>query len=268
MNMKKNKRKRQIRPWAAVYLLIAIFLVIWAVYSLTMPLFHHAVPSVTEQPQVATSAESTPVPTLDPEQDPRFLDTNSILLCANKKHPLAQDYAPADLVTVDVPQKYGNAVMRKEAAEAMKKMFDAAKVDGVSLFIGTGFRDYAFQESIYNGYVSQSGQEYADTISSRPGYSDHQTGLCADLGGPDEETYLEQSFINTPAGQWLYKHAYEYGFIMRYPNGKEDVTGYSYEPWHYRYVGVDVATDMYNISPELTFEEYFDIAGGNYPGKD
>ena len=265
--MASKNRRRHINLRALTLVVTAIVLVALATYSVVQGLFFtDRMPDPSVPPKA--EATSTPAPTLDPEQDPRFSDHNSILLCANKSHPLPADYTPGDLVTVDVAQKYGNARLRNEAADAMKKMFDAAKADGVTLMIGTGFRDYAFQESIYNGYVSQSGQEYADTISSRPGYSDHQTGLCADLSGPDDETYLDQSFIDTTAGQWLYTHAHEYGFIMRYPKGKDAITGYSYEPWHYRYVGKNTAEAMYNISPDLTFEEYFGIAGGDYPRKD
>lgn len=211
-------------------------------------------------PQTTAAAD----PTADPEQDQRLTDASSILFCANKKHPLPEGYTPDDLVYVDVTQKYGNATMRREAAEAMAAMFSAAAADGVTLMLGTGFRDEEFQRQLYTQYVSQRGQEYADTISSRPGYSEHQTGLCADIGGPDEETYLDQSFISTPAGTWLYENAYRYGYILRYPQGKEEITGFSYEPWHYRYVGTETSQAMHAIDPDLTFEEYFGIAGGDY----
>ena len=229
-------------------------------------LFHLLFPTMPpeETPASTPVVTTTPVVTPTPEENAELYDPDSILFCANKKHPLPDNYQPADLVYVNVTQIHGDTTLRKEAADAMIAMFDAAKADSVSLVLGSGFRDQAYQTNLYNMYVSQSGQEYADSISSRPGYSEHQTGLAADIKAPDDGTYLDESFINTPQGQWLYNNAYRFGWILRYPEGKEDITGYDYEPWHYRYVGIETATAMHNIDPNLTFEEYFNIEGGTY----
>lgn len=216
-----------------------------------------------------TAAETASAsPTADPESDPRFSDPSSILICANKTHPLPEGYEPSDLVYVNVAQKYGTGRLREEAATAMTEMFSAAKQEGVTLMLGTAYRDENLQTELYNGYVAQSGQEYADTISSRPGYSEHQTGLCADIGGEDDETYLEQEFINTPAGQWLYNNAWKYGYILRYPEGKQDITGYTFEPWHYRYVGKDTAAAIHDAGENMTFEEFFGLSGGDYAAEE
>jgi LAS superfamily LD-carboxypeptidase LdcB len=218
---------------------------------------------VTAAPAAASSAASTPTP--NGEEDARLSDTNSILLIANKKHKLPDGYVPSDLVEItSVPKQDRQEMMRREAADALVAMFDAASQQGVQLYLTSAYRSYDYQVELYNGYVAENGQAYADSISSRPGYSDHQTGLACDLGQTDMADMLDQNFIETDAGQWLYAHAHEYGFILRYPQGKEAITGYDYEPWHYRYVGVDTATAMYNISPDETMEEYFHIEGGDY----
>ena len=132
------------------------------------------------------------------------------------------------------------------------------------LILGSAYRSEDYQATLYNGYVEQYGQAEADTISSRPGYSDHQTGLAADISDHDGATYLTQDMEYTPEGEWLKDHAHEYGFIMRYPKGKEDITGYAYEPWHFRYIGVDYATAIYNVDEFYSFEEYFGVEGGDY----
>lgn len=221
----------------------------------------------TPTPEATPTPEPTPEPETGPhgEGDPAFTDTDSYLIVANKKHRLPEGYEPADLTHPNVETRYGDWQMRKEASDAIEKMFAAAAQDGVSLVLGSGYRSEALQEYFYNGYVANRGKEYADTISSRPGYSDHQTGLATDLcGNSDPNTDLSQTFENTPEGIWLRDHAHEYGFIMRYPKGKDEITGYAYEPWHFRYIGVEYATKIYNKDVFYTFEEYFGIEGGDY----
>lgn len=215
-----------------------------------------ATPEATETP--------TPTPTVDPESDPRFTSTDSVLIIANKKHKLPDGYEPSDLTLLTVSTAYGDVYMKAEAAQAMSNMIAAANAEGVYPVVTTAYRDYAFQESLYNGYVERDGVEAADTYSSRPGYSDHQTGLAADISCESNSYNLNQEFENTAEGQWLAQHAHEYGFVMRYPNGKEAVTGYTYEPWHFRYIGVEEATNLYNSDPNMTMEEYYGIAGGDY----
>lgn len=207
---------------------------------------------------------TTPEPTIDPESDPRFTSTDSVLIFANKKHKLPDGYVPSDLVSLTVATAYGDVQMKQEASDAMTNMFSAANAEGVYPVVTTAYRSEDFQSQLYNGYVERDGQEAADTYSSRPGYSDHQTGLAADISCESNSYYLNQDFENTAEGQWLAQHAHEYGFVMRYPKDKQDITGYMYEPWHFRYIGVEEATALYNTDPNETMEEFYGIAGGDY----
>lgn len=152
--------------------------------------------------------------------------------------------------TYTLPASY-NPGVQPEAMDAFYDMQAAAAADGISLWILSSFRSYEDQDVIYNRYVAQDGRDAADTYSSRPGHSDHQTGYTFDLNS------LEQDFQYDPAGQWLDKNCYKYGFIIRYPKGKESSTGYMYEPWHVRYIGVDLATKV--TQSGLSLEEYFGI---------
>ena len=211
------------------------------------------------------TAEPTEAPSAEPEIDPAvFSDPDSYLIVANKKHRLPEGYAPSDLAVPDVEMRYNTWSMRLEAAEALETMFAKAEEDGIHLVMGSGYRAEDFQQVLYDGYCEQYGCEVADEISSRPGYSDHQTGLATDLCGTDESYDLSESFEETEEGKWLKEHAHEYGFIMRYPKGKAEITGYAYEPWHFRYIGVEYATKIYEKDEWCSFEEYFNIEGGDY----
>lgn len=190
-------------------------------------------------------------------------NTDSILVVANKKNALPDGYEPSDLRVVNTPNT-NNWKMRDEAATALEEMFAAAKEDGITLIACSGYRSQSYQVTLYNSYVSKYGRATADTISSRPGYSDHQTGLAMDIGDHDQATVFSSDMQYTPEGEWLYKNAHNYGFILRYPKGKDDITGYTFEPWHYRYIGVEDATKLYNISPDYTLEEYLGVEGGYY----
>lgn len=152
--------------------------------------------------------------------------------------------------TYTLPRSYDPGV-QPEAMDAFYDMQAAAASEGISLWILSSYRSYDDQEVIYNRYVAQDGRDAADTYSSRPGHSDHQTGYTFDLNS------LEQDFQYDPAGQWLDKNCYKYGFIIRYPKGKDSSTGYMYEPWHVRYIGVDLATKV--TQSGLSLEEYFGI---------
>lgn len=158
------------------------------------------------------------------------------ILIANKTYSLPESYAPG---------------IDKTAESALNKMINAAKQDGINLFIKSGYRSYSTQKTLYNNYVARDGVAAADRYSARPGHSEHQTGLAFDLNS------LEQSFDETKEGKWLAEHCHEYGFIIRYPKDKEDVTGYMYEPWHVRYLGDDIAKDVYESGKCL--EEYLGI---------
>lgn len=158
------------------------------------------------------------------------------ILIANKTYSLPADYNPG----VD-----------PEAKAALAEMIKEAKKDGIILTQISGFRSYSTQQTLYNNYVTRDGKAAADRYSARPGHSEHQTGLAFDLNS------LEQSFGETKEGKWLAENCWKYGFIIRYPHDKEEVTGYMYEPWHVRYLGKDVAKDVYDSG--LCLEEYLDI---------
>src|SRR5699024_9549662 len=152
--------------------------------------------------------------------------------------------------TEDLPKKQ----MRKVAADALEDMFDAGDQDGVDLFAQSGYRSFDRQEAIFASYSAEHGEEAANNFSARPGESEHQTGLTMDVTSPDVDFRLITAFGETDEGKWLKQHAAEYGFIIRYPEGKENITKYQYEPWHLRYVGEKAATDI--MDQKITLEEY------------
>ncbi len=154
--------------------------------------------------------------------------------------------------TYTLPSSYGNG-LTNATTEAFNKMQAAAKVDGLNIYISSGFRSYSYQKTLYNNYVNRDGVVAADTYSARAGHSEHQTGLAFDVNT------INDSFANTEEGKWLNDNCYKYGFILRYPNGKSDETGYQYEPWHFRYVGVELAEKLYNNGNWITVEDYFGI---------
>ncbi len=217
------------------------------------------------EPTPSETPEATPEPTPEPTPEIDFSDTSSLLVVANKKHKLPDGYEPADLVHPNVRTTSQSWLLREPAARALEEMFEGAKADGVTLVLGSAYRSAGYQSQLWNGYAASYGSERADRISSRPGYSDHQTGLAVDIVqgmGSGRGTDYNETFENTPEGIWLKEHAYEYGWIMRYPKGKEDITGYAYEPWHFRYIGIDYAAQVYEAGEWMTFEEYFGVSGG------
>ena len=156
--------------------------------------------------------------------------------------------------TYKLPSTYNPGGLTKAFTTAFNEMKEAAAKDGVSLWVASGFRSYSYQEKLYNGYVKNYGKNSADTFSARAGHSEHQTGLAADLN------QINEAFENTKAGIWLSNNCYKYGFILRYPKGKQNITGYIYEPWHFRYIkDVKIAEELYNNNEWLSLEEYFGI---------
>lgn len=188
----------------------------------------------TDNPNVSAEVSVTVTPYVAPVE-PEVTYINGILI-ANKTYALPSTYNPG----VD-----------PVAEAALQRMFDAAKKDGLKLFVKSGFRSYETQKRIYNNYVSRDGVAEADRYSARPGHSEHQTGLGFDINK------IDSSFEGTPEAIWLAANCHKYGFIIRYPAGKESITGYMYEPWHIRYLGVEIATNVYNSG--LCLEEYLGI---------
>lgn len=179
----------------------------------------------------------------------------------NRKNNLPDTYVPDDLVKItDVPTVLTNPEvnqLRKSAYEALIELFKAAKDEaGYDLYARSGYRSYNTQVSLYSSYVANHGQAAADTFSARPGQSEHQTGLSMDITCEAMNFQLDDTFGQTEEGKWVSENAHKFGFIIRYPKGKEDITGYMYEPWHIRYLGSELATDVHESG--LTLEEYFE----------
>ncbi|SHM48472.1 M15 family metallopeptidase [Gracilibacillus kekensis] len=204
--------------------------------------------------------------TAEQEDGLKVIDNpTSVELVVNKQRKLPDGYEPGDLVDANVPYHpsagEGNPkrLLRQVAADALEELFQAAEADGLDLIAVSGYRSAQRQKQLYENSVAKNGQEHADKFSAKPGTSEHQTGLAMDVASAALVAVLEQSFIETDEGKWLEDNAHKYGFIIRYPEGKEEITGYGYEPWHLRYVGEEMATEIYQA--QTTLEEYF----GLYP---
>lgn len=191
-------------------------------------------------------------------------DPASLWVVINKQRPIQPaDYQANDLRLPDVSLRIPGSEqmqLRQEAATAAETMFSAAKKQNINLQVTTAYRGYNYQKTLYNGYVASKGQSVADTMSARPGFSEHQTGLALDIRSATSpnQCYLEICFADMSEGIWLADHAHEYGFILRYPNNKASITGYQFEPWHYRYVGTELAKEIHDQN-NITLEEFFEL---------
>lgn len=174
-------------------------------------------------------------------------------LIVNKTYSIPESYQPVDPEEAITGERCINC-LEKDVMSAFRLMKSDAASLGLNIYIASGYRSYAYQERLYNNYTAVSGIERADTYSARPGHSEHQTGLCFDLNSVDD------SFANTNEGRWIQENAYLYGFIIRYPKEKENITGYQYESWHLRYVGKELAKNLYNNGEWITLEEYYGIS--------
>jgi len=209
----------------------------------------------------AAQTDTQTPPTFDKQQY-SLTDPTSPWVIVNKQRPLSpKTYSPSDLVVPSIPLRSNitstEQYVRKQTATALEAMVAAAKQAGITLNLQSGYRSYNFQVTLYNRYVQQQGQAVADTQSARPGYSEHQTGFAADLGGTSQPSCnVEACFGDTPEGKWLAAHASEYGFIIRYPADRDSTTGYVYEPWHVRYVGTELAAEM-RAKGVATLEDFF-----------
>jgi LAS superfamily LD-carboxypeptidase LdcB len=188
-------------------------------------------------------------------------EARDTLVLVNKNNALSPDYVPDSLVTPNVPNVNKSKIkMASEAAEALEALFQQAKEDNINITAISGYRSYALQDQIFASNVKKyQSVAAANQFSAKPGQSEHQTGLAMDISSPSLNYQLKQSFAQTKEGVWLKENAPKYGFILRYQKGKEDITGYQFEPWHFRYVGVDAALEISEAN--ITLEEYLDNLG-------
>lgn len=218
-------------------------------------------PTEEEEPSEPVTGLPVAPPDAPPGEEaiPVVANPTSINVMVNKFWALPDGYRPPDLIRPNVPFSFGNensdrSKLRQEAAESLEMMFAGALSEGIELYARSGFRSFETQESIFKNEIATFGYERAVLYVARPGTSEHQTGLTMDITAKSVGLELVESFENTAEGKWLAANAHHYGFILRYPKGKTNITGYAFEPWHFRYVGVDVATDIFNRG--ITLEEY------------
>ena len=174
---------------------------------------------------------------------------NDLTILVNKYHKLPDDYVPNDLVSLSYSSNY---YLRSEAAEAFERLTNAGMLDGVVFYPFSPYRSYELQERLYNGYVARDGVAAADTYSARPGFSEHQLGLAVDV----RSNTLNDN-LTSEDYEWMLNNSYKYGFIVRYPKGKQHITQFMEEPWHLRYLGVELATKVHDSG--LTYDEYYDL---------
>ena len=227
------------------------------------PLVLDPSPSASSMP--SASPTRTPTPTPAPTPSPTFDraarsidDPASAWVVVNKLRPLQPaDFVPPNLRVARIAATQ-QLEMRDGTATAAEAMFADAAAAGVPLRITSAYRSFESRARINRQLVQQLGQERADIASARPGHSEHQTGLAIDVGALSGTCELDACFGTTPQGLWLVENAYRYGFILRYPDGLTAITGYAYEPWHWRYVGVELATEMRETGV-ATLEEFFGL---------
>ncbi|QUP88419.1 M15 family metallopeptidase [Exiguobacterium sp. PFWT01] len=219
--------------------------------------------TVSESPSEEETSDETEQPTEPVEEEPMTpsqpIETDGVanleldeLILVNKQIALPADYQPSDLVEANidfVDSTVGERrMLRKEAAQAIEGLMKDAKAAGIDLKGTSAFRSYAYQVNLFNAYVERDGKEQAMKYSAPPGHSEHQTGLAIDVSSASVNYQLTQSLGETVEGKWLANHAHEYGFIIRYQKEFEDETGYMYEPWHLRYIGMEHAKQVHALN--------------------
>jgi len=223
-------------------------------------------PETTQTPTVTPVPTATPEPTEAPTPTPITVntDTSTVTYLVNREHPLPEGFVPEGLTTPDVLFPFSDtsidkAKMTPEAGNALALLFDAAYDEAkLTLYGVSAYRSYARQYTIYATNLVTQGIAHTNRYSAAPGRSEHQTGLAIDISCASEGFGLETTFADTPEGIWVAENAHRFGFILRYPKDKEDITGYNYEPWHIRYVGTALAEYLYETG--LTLDEYYGAA--------
>jgi len=201
-------------------------------------------------------ATADPIPTSTPGEDGVIiLACGDLLAPLDKLHRLDAACAPTDLVVLPAELLWAEGrAMRREAALALESLLNAAAVEGHNILVRSAYRSYDLQQAVFDANVALNGLEQTKRDTAIPGHSEHQLGTTADVTSASVDWELYESFGVTPEGLWIAAHSWEYGFIISYPDGFEEITGYSYEPWHVRYVGVSVAADV--VASGLTLHEY------------
>lgn len=187
-------------------------------------------------------------------------DPDSLWVIVNKKYGLPASFTPELIVPkvrLRLSAKEEQMQINKTSEPAFVELFTSAQNDGVTLVFGSGYRSGSTQKQFYESYKVRDGQKLADTYSARPGHSEHQTGFSADIDSPNGICHLEICWETTPEGQWIKNNAHKFGFIIRYPKDKQNITGYQYEPWHIRFVGKELAQEIHQSN--LTLEEFFNL---------
>lgn len=195
---------------------------------------------------------------IDFNYDDRLVkNTDDLVLLVNKKYFLDENYEPQNLVVPKVPFAIGEMKLQKVASEALENMFKVAKEEAkLNLVARSGYRSYKTQVQLFARYVKNNGYDEAVKFSAKPGQSEHQTGLAMDITADSVNRLLKYSFGETKEGIWTKDNCYRFGFIVRYPADKTEITGYNYEPWHLRYVGKEIAKEIYD--QDITLEDYLD----------
>ena len=256
----KPKKRAKLMIFLSILLVISLALLCVSIYSYK------------NREEIKKAAKPTIVPIIDSTGDssvaqlPQELtDINSYQLLIDTTHTLDSTYVPSDLSTPYLNSTVDVIQVRQEAGDKAREMKGAAEAEGIALYVSSGYMSYEDIDIKSQDIITLNGEEYAKANGYIAGANEHQSGLALDFtDSPDGINSANTSFKDTAASQWLVAHAHEYGFILRYPEGKEDITGIAYTPSHYRYVGVDVANAIYNKGVELndpnyTFEEYYGL---------
>ncbi len=243
MTKKKNNSKLYI-------LLIVLIILVVGMFVLLM--------SLSAQSEITEPVQAAPAEPVE-EPESQFDRDDPLLMLVNKDSRVDADYEPEELVELDKSIRATNRdpVTQKltpETAKAFEELVSGASEEGLTIKLTSGYRSYAVQKKLYNYYMETKGEAWTVQYSAPPGASEHHTGLAADVSCPSISYELDESFSETGEGIWLRENAHKYGFIIRYQEGDEDITGYAYEPWHIRYVGVDAAAEIYN--KDITLEEF------------
>ena len=265
MNQARAARRRRVMRNRIIFGAIVLLILLGIIFSIRGCAKHHQAKVKAKQEaqqkkstDPAEEARKKAVKAAKKRENPLTEDTGDILMIVNKEYGLSEEYKPNDLTKVEhCDFSVGSDEchqLKKEPAEAIEEMFAAAREDGYEIIMRTGYRSYGYQAALYESYKEQDGEKAADKYSARPGSSEHQSGLCCDVGIEGKDL---NAFEGTDEAKWIADNSWKYGFVVRYPQDKEDITGYMYEAWHIRYVGKEAAKYMHEKN--LTLEEYLEL---------